>query len=179
MSENDPSSLPAVRRANFWSTLSVICVCVTLAWITHQLFRPPPSLPPARLWTPIVVTGGGEETIIQAGTRRLEFWTPSGRTRDYLARDGGAVRDRDKWEAIPSDEPVQQFGALLRTNSDVLGYRRAEVWGQGHTIFKPGWWWTITVTTNYSAQNLVHAYRGFWKSTNTIYVERIENPGQE
>jgi hypothetical protein len=167
------------RRANFWSALSVAFVCATFAFITYQLLRPAQTHPARRLWTPIVVTGEGQETILQAGTRRLEFWTPSGKTKDHLAREGGGIRERDKWEAIPNDEPVQQFGNLLRTDSNVLGYRRAEVWGHGRTTLKPGWWWTMTVTTNYSVQNLLHAYRGFWKSTNAMFVERIENPGEE
>src|SRR5882762_9132743 len=106
-----PHSTPNVpRRANLWSTLSVALLCATVAFITYQFTRPGQSRPARRLWTPIVVTGEGRETILQAGTRRLEFWTPSGRTKDYLAREGGGIRERDKWEAIPSDEPVQQFG---------------------------------------------------------------------
>jgi len=74
---------------------------------------------------------------------------------------------------------VLQFGALLRTNANVLGYRRAEVWGHGSTVLKPGWWWTMTVTTNYSVQNLLGTYRDFWKSSKAVFVERIENPSEE
>lgn len=68
---------------------------------------------------------------------------------------------------------------FLRTNANVLGYRRAEVWGHGSTVLKPGWWWTMTVTTNYSVQTLLGNYRDFWKSSNAVFVERIENPGGE
>ena len=165
-----------VRKANLWSALIVALVCATVAYIAHQFIHRSPA---RRLWTPIVVTPEGTETTLAAATRRLEFWTPSSRTKDYVAREGGGIRDRDKWEAIASEEPVQQFGALLRTNSNVLGYRRAEVWGHGRTVLKPGWWWTMTVTTNYSVQTLLQSYRGFWKSTNAVFVEQIENPGEE
>ena len=68
---------------------------------------------------------------------------------------------------------------LLRTNSNVLGYRRTEVWGHGRTTLKPGWWWTMTVVTNYTVQDFIGAYRGFWKSSNAIFVEVIENPAPE
>jgi hypothetical protein len=174
------TSEPApARKANLWSALIVALVCATVAYITHQIIHRAPAHPPRRLWTPIVVTAAGAETTLAAATRRLEFWTPSSRTKDHLAREGAAIRERDKWEAITSDEPVHQFGALLRTNANVLGYRRAEVWGHGSTVLKPGWWWTMTVTTNYSVQNLLSTYRGFWKSTNAVFVERIENPGEE
>lgn len=154
-------------------------VCATVAYIAHQLILRGPVHPPRRLWTPIVVRPDGAETTVAAATRRLEFWTPSSRTKDHLAREGGSIRERDKWEVLASDEPVLQFGMLLRTNSDVLGYRRAEVWGHGSTILKPGWWWTMTVKTNYSAQTLLQTYRDFWKTSNAVYLERIENPGEE
>jgi hypothetical protein len=176
----DSATPPASpRRANFWSTLSLALICATIAFIAWQFMHHTQTHPSRRLWTPVVVGPDGSETALQAGTRRLEFWTPSAKTKDYLAGDGGAIRDRDKWEATASDERVQQFGSLLRTNSNVLGYRRTEVWGHGRTGLKPGWWWTTTVTTNYTVLNLMQAYRGFWKSTNAVFVEKIENPGEE
>jgi len=180
MSDAPKSSSPApARRANFWSTLTVALVCATVAFLVFQ-YRQTSATPPAqRLWTPVVLTPEGGETALQPATRRLDFWTPSARTKDYLAREGGAVRERDKWEILTSDEAVQQFGTLLRTNSNVLGYRRAEVWGHGRTSLKPGWWWNMTVTTNYTVQNLMQAYRGFWKSSNAVFVEVVENPGSE
>ena len=169
----------AARKANLWSALSIALVCATVAYIAHQFLQRKPGHASQRLWTPIVVTPNGAETALPAATRRLEFWTPSARTKDHLGRESGGIRERDKWEALASDEPVQQFGMLLRTNSNVLGYRRAEVWGHGSTVLKPGWWWTMTVTTNYSVQTLLQTYRDFWKSSNAVYVERIENPAEE
>jgi hypothetical protein len=173
------SNVTPARKTNFWSALIVGLVCATVAYIAHQLIHRTSAHPQGRLWTPIVVNPNGAETTLAAATRRLEFWTPSSRTKEHLARESGAIRERDKWEVLANEDPVQQFGILLRTNSNVLGYRRAEVWGHGSTVLKPGWWWTMTVTPNYTVQNLMSAYRGFWKSTNTVFVERIENPGEE
>jgi hypothetical protein len=167
------------RRANLWSALIVALVCATAAYIANQVIHGTPAHPPRRFWTPIVVRPDGAETTLAGASRRLEFWTPSSRTKDHLGRESGGIRERDKWEVLASDEPVQQFGMLLRTNSNVLGYRRAEVWGHGSTVLKPGWWWTMTVTTNYSVQTLLQTYRDFWKSSNAVYLERIENPGEE
>lgn len=176
---SDHSSRPP-RRINFWATVCVALVCATIAYLVPQfLQREAAPIARPRLWHPVVVTPDGRDTILSASTRRLEFWTPSVRTKDFVAQENGTVRDRDKWEIIPSDAPVQQFGVLLRTNANVLGYRRAEVWGHGRTSLKPGWWWTLTVTPAYNVQSLHHAYRGFWKSTNAVYVEITENPSEE
>lgn len=167
------------RPMNFWAAVCVALICATVAYVVHQFLNAREPGRPQRLWTPVGVTPEGSETVIQPATRRLEFWTPSARTKDHLAREDGNIRERDKWEMLANDEPVHQFGQLLRTNSNVLGYRRAEVWGHGRTSLKPGWWWTMTVTTNYTLQQLVQSYRGFWKSSNAIFVEKIENPGEE
>lgn len=131
-----------------------------------------------RIWTPILVTPQGDE-LIQPNTRRFEFWTPSVKTKDYLTKENGNVRERDKWEEVSSEDRVNEFGTLLRSNPYVLGYRRYEVWGHGRTVAKPGWWWAATVTTNYSVGDLVRAYRGFWKSSNSVFVEVIDNRGRE
>ena len=176
---SEQSSSPQ-RRINFWATVCVIVVCATIAYLVPQfLHQDAPTAAHSRLWHPVVVTPDGRDTVLSASTRRLEFWTPSVRTKDYVAQENGVVRDRDKWEIIATDEPVRQFGVLLRTNANVLGYRRAEVWGHGRTSLKPGWWWTLTVTPAYSVQSLHQAYRGFWKSTNAVYVEITENPSEE
>ena len=178
MTSRNPS---APRRINFWAVLCVALLCATAAYIAHLLVEHPVEKRPVaqRLWNPIAVTPDGRAGSLSAATRRLEFWTPSARTKDHLTRENGAIRDRDKWETITSDEPVTQFGMLLRTNANVLGYRRAEVWGHGRTTLKPGWWWTMTVTPNYSVQTLTQTYREFWKSTNTIFLETTENPAEE
>jgi hypothetical protein len=110
-------------------------------------------------------------------TRQMEFWTPSVKTKDYLRKYHDAVDGLDKWQVIPSDDMVAQFGSLLHSNQSVLGYRRVEVWGQGRTSYKPGWWWTMNVLTNYSVGDLAQAYRGFWKAPQPLLVEVIDNRG--
>src|SRR5689334_2569051 len=111
----------AARKSNFWSALSIALVCATAAYIAHQILHRKPTHAARRMWTPTVVRPDGAETELPAATRRLEFWTPSARTKDHVAREGSGIRERDKWEVLPNDEPVQQFGILLRTNSNVLG----------------------------------------------------------
>jgi len=159
--------------------VAVLAVAIAgfVAWGSrHPIVTTPHASP--KVWTPIVVTPEGNQ-MVQPNTLRMEFWTPSSKTRDYLAKDGDAIRDRDKWEAIEGEERVIEFGKLLRSDSSVLGYRRAEVWGHGRTILKPGWWWTTTVTTNYSVDKLVRTYRDFWKSSNAVFVEVIDNRGSD
>ncbi|HEY2951090.1 MAG TPA: hypothetical protein VGK40_00830, partial [Verrucomicrobiae bacterium] len=140
----------------FWSVLPVAFVCATIAFALYLIVpsttkETPPS---RRLWTPLVVTPEGNPMVVP-DSLRLEFWTPSSKTRVFLAKEGGTARDAGTWEAIESEEPVMQFGRLLHSDSDVLGYRRAEVWGHGRTTLKPGWWWSMTVKTNYSVGKLV------------------------
>jgi hypothetical protein len=112
-----------------------------------------------------------------ADTRQLEFWTPSSKTQDYLHKENGEVVPTEKWEVIPNEEAVIDFGTMLHTNKNILGFRRVEVWGQGRTPFKPGWWWTVNVLTNYTAEDLGHSYQNFWKSSQAVFVEVIDNRG--
>ena len=91
--------------------------------------------------------------------------------------ENGQVVPMETWEAISNNVPVEQFGAMLHSNQAVLGYRRVEVWGQGRTTFKPGWWWTVNVLTNYTAADLSAAYEQFWKSHQALFVEVIDNRG--
>lgn len=127
---------------------------------------------------PFVVETNGNQTVL-GETRQMEFWTPSVKTKDYLHKDGGEVDAREKWQIIPSDEVVTQFGMVLRSNASVLGYRRIEEWGQGRTSFKPGWWWTMNVLTDYSVGDLAHLYREYWKSPQPMLVEVIDNRGSK
>jgi hypothetical protein len=107
----------------------------------------------------------------------LEFWTPSAKTKDYLHTEKGAVVPTEQWEVISNDSVVEQFGQVLHTNSYILGYRRVEVWGQGQTTYKPGWWWTVNVFTNYTANDLARTYNDFWQSHQVLFVEVIDNRG--
>ena len=129
-----------------------------------------------RLWVPMVVETNGSQVAL-GETRQLEFWTPSARTKDYLQKADGKVAAKEKWQSIETDDVVMQFGSVLHSNRNVFGYRRMEVWGQGRTTFKPGWWWTMNVTTNYSVGDLAQAYRDFWKTPQAVLIEVIDNRG--
>ena len=152
-----------------------VCLCATIAFIVHRVTASHAE-PPRRLWLPVVIDTNGRGTVL-GETRRLEFWTPSVKTKDYLSKEGGEVTAKDKWQVLPSEDAVLQFGTMLRTNANVLGYRRVEAWGQGRSKFKPGWWWTLNVLTNYTAGDLAKDYQNFWKSQQGLFVELIDNRG--
>ncbi len=80
----------------------------------------------------MVVDNSGKETIL-GETRQMEFWTPSVKTKDYLHQENGEVASNDLWQVIADDDVVLQFGTMLRSNVNVLGYRRVEAWGQGRS----------------------------------------------
>jgi hypothetical protein len=157
-------------------TIRCICVCATIVILAYLFV--PRTQQPRRLWTPIAIATNGDSTII-GESRQLEFWTPSSKTKDFLHKENGQVVPTEKWEIISNDDPDLQFGMTLRTNTDILGYRRVEVWGQGRTNYKPGWWWTLDVLTNYTASDLARSYESFWKSHQIIFVEVIDNRGNE
>jgi hypothetical protein len=159
----------------FWGALSVACICAAVVFIVYRLV-PAKSEEPRRLWTPVVVETNGNQTIL-GETRQLEFWTPSVRTKDFLPAKNGSIYIKEKWEVVPSDDAAFQFGSLLHSNRSVLGYRRVEVWGHGTTEYKPGWWWSVTVTTNYTAGDLSRAYKTFWNPPSPVLVEVIDNRG--
>jgi|SRR5690242_427146 len=179
MNANPIKNGAASTRSNtFYGAVSCLFICVTIAFIAHLAFSPH-SGPARRLWLPVVVDTNGDQTTIVGESRQLEFWTPSIKTRDYLHKVGGKIDETDKWQIITNDDAVVQFGHWLRSNSFVLGYRRTEVWGQGRTGFKPGWWWTLNVLTNYPVGELGRTYEAFWKSHRMVFVEVIENRGSE
>jgi len=159
-----------------FGAVSFVSVCATIAFLAYLFAPSHEQSPPRRLWMPVVIETNGVQTIL-GESRQLEFWTPSAETKNYLDKENGQIAAAEQWEAISNDDTVLQFGAALRSNPDVLGYRRVEVWGQGRTKFKPGWWWTLNVLTNYSAGDLEHAYEDYWKSPQTLFVEVIENRG--
>ncbi len=165
-------------RGKLSSTACCLIVCATAAFIAWLVISPK-SAPPRRLWIATVVATNGNHGTLMAETRRMEFWTPSAKTKDYLRKKDGEVDDNDKWQVIASDDAVLQFGMLLHSNQNVLGYRRVEEWGQGRTDFKPGWWWTMNVYTDYTAVDLAHAYQNFWKTPQPVFVEVIDNRGSD
>ena len=160
------------------TTSSGVLICLgacAVAVVAAFLLTQHPQQRPRRLWSPVVVTTNGSATTILGESRQLEFWTPSAETKDYLHN----VAASQKWEVISNDEVVLQFGAMLHTNRNVLGYRRIKVLGQGRTDFKAGWWWTVNVMTNYSAADLARTYEDFWKSHQPLFVEVIDSRGRE
>jgi hypothetical protein len=164
---------------SFWTFLSVLAVCATAAFGIYQLQPEKNAAAPRRLWTPLVINNLNTEMIVP-DTLRLEFWTPSAKTKEFLSKqpkdDGDTNRN---WEIIESEEMVAQFGQHLRKDQDVVGYRRMEVWGHGRTGLKPGWWWSITVRTNYPVAKLAKSYREFWKTPSSVFVEVIDNRGHD
>jgi hypothetical protein len=171
------SEQPQQNSKTFWSVLPSLFVCATIAFIAYLVVSSNSS-PPRRLWMPVLVEANGRETVV-GETRQMEFWTPSAKTKDYLHQASGEVAKNERWEVISNDDPVMQFGALLHSNLSVVGYRRVEVWGQGRSAFKPGWWWTLNVFTNYTVSDLAHTYQNHWKMNQPVFIEVIDNRGSE
>lgn len=161
--------------SSLFGTISIVAICVTVGFVTYLLVGN--SEPPRRLWSPVVIEANGNETIL-GETRQMEFWTPSVKTRQYLAPVGGEIAPSDQWQVISNDDTILAFGTVLHTNKNVLGYRRVEVWGHGSTTFKTGWWWTVNVLTNYTVGDLGHAYQDFWKPRHPVFIEVIDNRGR-
>jgi hypothetical protein len=150
----------------------IIVVCAATVAVVYHLN--PREAKPRRLWIPAVVD---KDTVtILPETRQMNFWTPSVHTREYLSKSQ-TDSDPDRWQLISNDEPLMQFGMMLHSNANVFGYRRVEIWGHGRSTFKPGWWWTVNVGTNFSALDMGHAYQKFWKCRTPIFIELVENRG--
>ena len=154
-----------------------VCICATVCFVAVMFSDNGRSNPPRHLWSPVVIDNKGNETILGGDTRQLEFWTPSAETRNYLQKDHDEYFDTEKWEVLSNDDPVVQFGMLIHSNANVLGYRRVAVWGQGRTSFKPGWWWTVNVLTNYSAANMGLTYQKYWNTSQSVFIEVVDNRG--
>jgi hypothetical protein len=178
---NEPENLDGVRilgqvinyPKSICATIAVIFVSAAIVLTVYLVLHAEPGHVRAvrALWSSIEVAPDGSQTI-QHDTMRMEFWTPSSKTKFHLRDD-----DEKQWEGITNEVPVEEFGRILRMDPNVTGYRRSEVWGRGRTNLKPGWWWTMTVRTNYSVTKLVSAYTNFWKSQGPVFVEVIDNKG--
>jgi len=175
MSEQS-QNLEGSPRSTFWGTIQVAFVCATILVVVY-LLAPRPQ-PPRRLWEPVVIEKNGSLTVM-GETRQMHFWTPSVQTKDYLAKTASSISDQDKWQVLSNDDSLLQFGTMLHTNSDIIGYRRTEVWGHGRSGFKPGWWWTVNALTNYSAVEMGHTYQSFWKCSSPVFIEVVESRGSE
>jgi hypothetical protein len=174
--ESKTKEVASCRPGSLVGVVCLVCVCAAIGLVAYHLAPQPEA--PRRLWLPVVVSTNGEQAIL-GDMRQFEFWTPSAKTGDYLHKEGGEVVAEERWEAIPSDDVVVQFGQTLHSNRNVLGYRRIEEWGQGRSNFKPGWWWTVNVFSNYSALEMGRAYQDFWKSRQTVFIEVIDSRGHK
>lgn len=161
--------------AKLFTLLTLALFCAVIAFMVFR-YSPPRAEPPRRLWWPVVVATNGSETVL-ADSRQFEFWTPSVKTKDFLEMEGGHVVDPERWEVLQNENALLEFGTLLHSNKNVLGYRRVEVLGQGRTPFKPGWWWTVNVLNDYSAGEMGRIYQNFWKSSQAVFIEVIDNHG--
>jgi len=160
----------------FWGTLPFGFGCAAIVLVVY--FLTPRNAPPRRLWLPTVVDTNGAQAVL-AESQQMNFWTPSVHTKDYLSAASTQPADPDRWQVLPNDDQVIQFGKLLHSNSNVLGYRRTEVWGHGRSVFKPGWWWTVNVYTNFSVAEMGQAYQRFWKCSGPVFIEAVQNRGSE
>src|SRR5262249_39124757 len=106
-----------VGGANFCGLLCCLIICATVVFVALRFA--PRSEPQRRLWTPVVVQTNGSDVIIGA-TRQLAFWTPSSKTQDYLHKENGEVVPNEKWEVIPNEDAVINFGTMLHTNKNIL-----------------------------------------------------------
>ena len=179
MSETSEKKESTGKGSNTFSIIvCCLCLCATIVLAVYVLTQHP-AQQPRRLWSPVVVGTNGSQRTIMGETRQLEFWTPSADTKDYLRKQGGNIMDSEKWQVISNDDAALQFGLMLHTNQNVIGYRRSKVWGHGRTDFKPGWWWTLNVVTNYSPGDLARAYEVFWKSHQMLFIEVIDSRGRD
>jgi hypothetical protein len=175
MNEQSQKGNPSTGALKLFSLLCFASVCALIGFLAYR-YAPQRAEPSRRLWWPVVVNTNGSETVL-GDYRQFEFWTPSVKTKDYLHGEGGQVVVQEKWEVLPNEDAVLQFGSILHSNKNVLGYRRVEVMGQGRTSFKPGWWWTVNVLNDYSAGEMGRVYQNFWKSSQAVFIEVIDNRG--
>lgn len=114
----------------------------------------------------------------------IQFWTPSADTWDSLMRwnfpnltddqkkEQLKAEGWQKWDKKDGDK-VAQFDQKLSHDRTIDGYRRMKVFGHGHTYFKEGWWWIVTVRADFSMEKFVKDYSEFWGNKNALYVEEI------
>jgi hypothetical protein len=168
-----PQKAENVRPNAFWAALPCVIICAAIVVAAYLLaHRNPPQ--PRRQWIPVVVATNGDVTVL-GETRQMNFWTPSVRTKEYLTNSG--PRSPDAWQILESENPVVDFGKMLHTNNEVLGFRRVEDWGHGRSIYKPGWWWTINVQNEFTPAEMGRIYQSFWKCSGPVFIEVVDSRG--
>jgi hypothetical protein len=155
-----------------WGAAAAGAVCVLIAWLGWLILNSEPGQIKAvgDAWRSITVSPNDEQKV-EENAYRIEFWTPSSRTKEAYAGEG--VPEHDRWEQLDNDEKVEEFGELLKSDSRVQGYRRFEEFGHGRTRGKWGWWWIVGVERSFRVEDLVQKYRDHWGTDDEIYVEVI------
>lgn len=110
---------------------------------------------------------------------RLEFWTPSkdsismeSFSKDYGNDPSYAWQVHDP-KANDIERKNTDFGRMLKNSSNITGYRRYEVWGEGHRTLKTGWWWVIGVKGRYDkdfGKWFAESYKEFWGTPQDITI---------
>src|SRR5579871_3589873 len=100
--------------AAMWFFAAICCVgiCGMVCFVAYSNTN---HTQPRRLWSPMIVGSTNGGTIL-GETRQLEFWTPSSKTKDYLHQEKGEVTPTEKWQIIGSEDPLLEFGSMLRSN---------------------------------------------------------------
>jgi hypothetical protein len=106
----------------------------------------------------------------------LRFWTPSPKTASsFIAYENGSGNPVDPpeeaWQKNIKSEALTKFALELQALDGVKGFRRFESFGKGRTFFKEGYWWEVTVTSNFKMDSFKAAYRTLCGDCSTTYVE--------
>lgn len=157
-----------------YGAVAIFLVCATLVASVYIIFVQADTRTLStvtQMWRTLKVTPQGEE-VASEFDYRIEFWTPSVATQDYL-ESAGAVPAEDEWQVIDDPLKNQMFGEFLMKDPRVEGFRRAKVVGTGGGSPKEGWWWTMRVDQRLSVEDFIDLYRRFWGTTENVYLEVI------
>lgn len=131
---------------------------------------------------PVPEEGRGVEKLVQ-------FWTPSAVTKDDLPKknDGTLVDPNEQWEENTSEQNVDDFEKALWDKfhgqgsapaGPLSGFRRYEVTGRGRTPHKRGWWWVLTMSSDFDTKELASFYFAHWKGSQSVYIEEINGEAE-
>jgi hypothetical protein len=100
---------------------------------------------------------------------RIQFWTPSARTKETPG-----VKE---WLKV-DESMLDQFAELLMNSHIVKGYSRYEVIGAGLGVRKVGEWWSATLVEGVTVKEFLTEYNKFWKPGNdSTYMEVMHLSG--
>jgi len=102
------------------------------------------------------------------GPVRVEFWTPSVRTKESP--------NAKPWEILVNDDKLLEFGKKLMGDGIVQGYRRYDVVGAGKGERQNGTWWVATGAFKFV--DFLRAYHEVWHpGADEVYMEVLEAKG--